>query len=80
MIGGAITFNEKGQNVNLPSATVQNRNGRPTVVLPAENAELKPVFPMPGLVAAQLSARDRRRPPASSRARCSTSTSSSPGC
>jgi branched-chain amino acid transport system substrate-binding protein len=48
MIGGAITFNEKGQNVNLPSATVQNRNGKPTVVLPAENAELKPVFPMPG--------------------------------
>jgi branched-chain amino acid transport system substrate-binding protein len=48
MIGGAITFNEKGQNVNLPSATVQNRNGRPTVVLPAENAELKPVFPVPG--------------------------------
>ncbi len=48
MLGGAITFNEKGQNVNLPSACVQNRNGKPTVVLPAENAELKPVFPVPG--------------------------------
>jgi branched-chain amino acid transport system substrate-binding protein len=48
MIGGAITFNEKGQNVNLPSGTVQNRNGKPTVVLPPENAELKPVFPVPG--------------------------------
>jgi branched-chain amino acid transport system substrate-binding protein len=48
MIGGAISFNEKGQNVNLPSGTVQNRNGKPTVVLPAESAELKPVFPVPG--------------------------------
>ncbi|HEX9491247.1 MAG TPA: ABC transporter substrate-binding protein [Stellaceae bacterium] len=48
MLGGAIAFNEKGQNVNLPSAGVQNRNGKPTVVLPAENAELKPVFPVPG--------------------------------
>jgi branched-chain amino acid transport system substrate-binding protein len=48
MLGGAIAFNEKGQNVNLPSASVQNRNGKPTVVLPAENAELKPVFPVPG--------------------------------
>ncbi|HEX7969690.1 MAG TPA: ABC transporter substrate-binding protein [Stellaceae bacterium] len=48
MLGGAISFNEKGQNVNLPSACVQNRNGKPTVVLPAENAELKPVFPVPG--------------------------------
>ncbi len=48
MIGGPITFNEKGQNTNLPSGTVQNRSGKPTVVLPPENAELKPVFPVPG--------------------------------
>jgi branched-chain amino acid transport system substrate-binding protein len=48
MLGGPITFNEKGQNVNLPSACVQNRDGKPTVVLPAENAEVKPVFPVPG--------------------------------
>jgi branched-chain amino acid transport system substrate-binding protein len=47
MLGGAIAFNEKGQNVNLPSACVQNRKGKPTVVLPADNAELKPVFPVP---------------------------------
>ena len=47
MLGGTIAFNEKGQNVNLPSAGVQNRNGKPTVVLPAENAELKPAFPVP---------------------------------
>ena len=48
MIGGAITFDAKGQNVNLPSAVVQIRGGKPTVVLPAENAELAPVFPVPG--------------------------------
>jgi branched-chain amino acid transport system substrate-binding protein len=47
MIGGPITFNEKGQNVNLPSGAIQIRNGKPTVVLPAENAETAPVFPMP---------------------------------
>ncbi len=48
MLGGPITFNEKGQNTNLPSAVVQNIDGRPEVVLPAANAEAKPVFPMPG--------------------------------
>jgi len=48
MIGGAITFNEKGQNPHLPSAVVQNLAGKPTVVLPDENAAAKPVFPMPG--------------------------------
>jgi len=48
MVGGAITFNEKGQNVNLPSASVQNLKGKPMVVLPVESAEAKPVFPMPG--------------------------------
>jgi len=47
MLGGAITFNEKGQNVNLPSAATENLHGRPMVVLPASNAEAKPVFPMP---------------------------------
>jgi branched-chain amino acid transport system substrate-binding protein len=48
MLGGAITFDAKGQNVNLPDATTENLHGRPTVVLPAANAEAKPVFPMPG--------------------------------
>jgi len=48
MLGGAITFNDKGQNTNLPSAGVQNRDGKPTVVLPAENAEMTPIFPVPG--------------------------------
>ena len=48
MLGGAITFNEKGQNPNLPSAATENLHGKPTVVLPVSNAEAKPVFPMPG--------------------------------
>ncbi|HYM03003.1 MAG TPA: ABC transporter substrate-binding protein [Stellaceae bacterium] len=48
MLGGAIAFDDKGQNVSLPSAALQNRGGKPTVVLPSESAELKPVFPVPG--------------------------------
>lgn len=48
MIGGAIRFDEKGQNVGNRLASLQIRNGKPTVVLPAANAEEKPVFPMPG--------------------------------
>jgi len=48
MLGGAITFDEHGQNVHLPSAATENLDGKPRVVLPASNAEAKPVFPMPG--------------------------------
>ncbi len=48
MIGGAITFDAKGQNNNTRSATIQNFGGKPLVVLPAEAAEAKPVFPVPG--------------------------------
>src|SRR6266851_1324042 len=47
MIGGPITFDDKGQNNNIPSAMVQNRNRAPTVVMPAESATMAPVFPMP---------------------------------
>jgi branched-chain amino acid transport system substrate-binding protein len=47
MIGGPIKFDEKGQNVGIPSAGVQNRNRTPTVVLPAAVAATAPVFPMP---------------------------------
>jgi branched-chain amino acid transport system substrate-binding protein len=48
MIGGPIRFDEKGQNVGNRLASLQIRNGRPTVVLPPTNAEAKPIFPMPG--------------------------------
>ncbi len=47
MIGGPIEFDAKGQNPNIGSAAVQNRNRTPTVVLPADVAAAAPVLPMP---------------------------------
>ena len=47
MIGGPIRFNGEGQCDEIASACIQNLDERPTVVLPAKNAEHKPVFPMP---------------------------------
>src|SRR6186997_1603175 len=47
-LGGPIKFNEKGQVEGIGSACVQNLNLTPTVVLPANAATAKPVFPMPG--------------------------------
>ena len=48
MIGPPLQFDDKGQNVGIPSAAVQNRNRTPTVTLPAEVATAAPVLPMPG--------------------------------
>jgi branched-chain amino acid transport system substrate-binding protein len=48
MIGPPIKFDAKGQNPNVPSAAVQNRNRTPTVVLPKAVATMTPVLPMPG--------------------------------
>jgi branched-chain amino acid transport system substrate-binding protein len=48
MLGGPIKFNAKGQVEGLQSACIQNLNLRPTVVLPANAAEAKPIFPVPG--------------------------------
>jgi branched-chain amino acid transport system substrate-binding protein len=48
MIGPPIKFDDKGQNVGIPSAAVQSRNRTPTVVLPAAAATMAPVLPMPG--------------------------------
>lgn len=47
MVGGPIQFNEKGQNVNIKSACLQNIDRTPTVVLPKDSAVADPVFPMP---------------------------------
>ena len=52
MLGGPIRFNPKGQVEGIASACIQNLNQRPNVVLPANAAEAKPVFPVPGYVAA----------------------------
>ncbi|MDQ2080392.1 ABC transporter substrate-binding protein [Xanthobacteraceae bacterium Astr-EGSB] len=48
MIGAALAFDDKGQNNNIGTAIMQNRNRTPTVVLPAEAATMAPVLPMPG--------------------------------
>jgi branched-chain amino acid transport system substrate-binding protein len=47
MLGAPIKFNAKGQVEGIGSACVQNLNLTPTVVLPAEAATAKPVFPSP---------------------------------
>jgi branched-chain amino acid transport system substrate-binding protein len=47
-LGGPIKFNAKGQVEGIGSACIQNLNLRPTVVLPANAAVAKPVFPVPG--------------------------------
>lgn len=46
-LGGPIRFNAKGQVEGNLSACLQNRDGAPRVVLPADAAEVKPVFPWP---------------------------------
>lgn len=47
MLGGPIKFNPKGQVEGLLSACVQNLNEQLVVVLPAESAQARPVYPMP---------------------------------
>lgn len=46
-LGGPIKFNAKGQVEGNLSACLQNRDGLPRVILPADAAEAKPVFPWP---------------------------------
>ncbi len=47
MVGGAVTFDEKGDNVNADSAMIQIFGGSIKVVLPDKAAEAKYVHPMP---------------------------------
>lgn len=47
MVGGPIRFDAKGQNTQIASACIQNRGGRPVVVLPGAAAQMAPVFPVP---------------------------------
>lgn len=47
MVGGPIRFDAKGQNTQIASACIQNRNGQPTVVLPKAAAQMAPVYPVP---------------------------------
>ena len=47
MVGGAVTFDTKGDNVNADSALVEVLGGAVKVVLPQKAAEAKYVFPWP---------------------------------
>ena len=47
MVGGAVTFDQRGDNVNADSAMVQIFEGSIKVVLPQRAAESKYVYPMP---------------------------------
>src|SRR5262245_19904290 len=48
IIGGAIQFDAKGQNVNIQAAACENLKRKPTVVMPLASAAAPLVFPMPG--------------------------------
>ena len=47
MVGGAVTFDQRGDNVNADSAMVQIFEGSIKVVLPQKAAEAKYVYPTP---------------------------------
>ena len=47
MVGGAVYFDERGDNVNADAAMIQILGGALKVVLPAKTAEAKYVYPMP---------------------------------
>lgn len=49
MRGPPMRFDARGQNTAMPSVALQNRDGRPVVVLPREGAEAAPVWPNPAL-------------------------------
>lgn len=44
--GPGIHFNEKGQNPDVVDSAIQNRDGKPLVILPKEAAVAKPIWPM----------------------------------
>jgi branched-chain amino acid transport system substrate-binding protein len=47
VVGGAVTFDHRGDNVNADSALVQIIEGSIKVVLPQKAAEAKYIYPMP---------------------------------
>jgi branched-chain amino acid transport system substrate-binding protein len=51
IIGGPISFDDKGQTHSIETACVQNREGRPVVVLPKAAAVTEPIFPVPSWAA-----------------------------
>jgi branched-chain amino acid transport system substrate-binding protein len=47
MVGLAVNFDARGDNVNADTAMIQTLGGSIKVVLPSKSAEMKYVFPMP---------------------------------
>lgn len=47
MVGGAVTFDDRGDNANADAAMIQILSGSLKVVLPAKAAEAKYIHPMP---------------------------------
>ena len=45
--GGPISFDQKGQAMNIKSVSLQNRGGSPQIILPKELQQIEPVFPSP---------------------------------
>jgi branched-chain amino acid transport system substrate-binding protein len=46
--GAGISFDEKGQNLNVRNSAIQNRDGKSLVILPKEAAVTEPIWPMRG--------------------------------
>jgi branched-chain amino acid transport system substrate-binding protein len=46
MAGGPITFDAKGQNVNIAVPLLQNQGQEPVVIAPTSAAQAKPRLPM----------------------------------
>ncbi|OGP74671.1 MAG: hypothetical protein A2V86_00240 [Deltaproteobacteria bacterium RBG_16_49_23] len=47
MVGLAVTFNERGDNINADTAMIQIQEGQIKVVMPSKAAEAKYIHPMP---------------------------------
>jgi branched-chain amino acid transport system substrate-binding protein len=47
VFGGSITFDKKGQALNIESVALQNRNGNPQIILPKKLQQIVPIFPFP---------------------------------
>ncbi len=45
--GGPLTFDPKGQGVNIGSVCLQNHQGKSKIILPSSLQEIPPVFPVP---------------------------------
>jgi branched-chain amino acid transport system substrate-binding protein len=47
VLGGPIAFDQNGQALNIESVALQNRGGKPYIILPEKLQEMSPIFPFP---------------------------------